>query len=132
MNKSDIYLKCLELIDAEDLLALRLRNRDFLKPFEPIREEIHYTLEGQLREIEAGIQSRLQDSGYTYGIFMKERDELIGGIALTGIARGPFQNAYLGYFIDEQRNGKDYATAAVQMCVKKAFNERDCIAFKLG
>lgn len=54
---------------------------------------------------------------------MKERDELIGRIALMGIARGPFQNAYLGYFIDEQHNGKGYATASVQMCVNKAFNE---------
>lgn len=67
------------------------------------------------------MNNRLQDSGYTYGIFTKERDELIGRIALTGIVRGPFQNAYLGYFIDEQHNGKGYATAAVQICVNKAF-----------
>jgi hypothetical protein len=32
---------------------------------------------------------------------------------LTGISRGAFQNAYMGYYIDQKHNGKGYATAAV-------------------
>jgi len=109
--------------DTGKLLELKLRNRNFYQPFEPIRDESHFTLEGQEREIATGIQGVVNDQAYIFGIFTKEMDELVGRIALTGISRGPFQNAYLGYYIDEKHNGKGYATSAVQICVKNAFNE---------
>lgn len=81
------------------------------------------TLEGQEKEIANGIQWVLNDQSYIYGICLKETDEVVGRIALTGIARGPFQNAYMGYYIDQIHNGKGYATVAVSLCLKKAFNE---------
>ncbi|MBB3072738.1 ribosomal-protein-alanine N-acetyltransferase [Paenibacillus baekrokdamisoli] len=109
--------------DASSLLDLKFRNRDFFQPFEPIRDESHFTLEGQEREIANGIQGALSDQSYIFGIFLKETDKVVGRIALTGIARGFFQNAYLGYYIDQEYNGKGYATAAVSLCLKIAFNE---------
>lgn len=109
--------------DASKLLELKLRNRDFFQPFEPIRDESHFTLEGQESEIRIATQGIANDQSYIFGIFIKELDELIGRIALTGISRGPFQNAHLGYFIDKKHNGKGYATAAVQMCVRNAFDK---------
>ena len=123
MGSNDIYLRLLEMKDAGDLHALKLRNREFYQPFEPIRDESHFTLEGQEQEIANGLQGVLNDQSYIFGIFLKESDEIIGRIALTGIARGPFQNAYMGYYIDQQHNGKGYATAAVSLCVSKAFDE---------
>jgi len=50
-------------------------------------------------------------------------EKLIGRIALTEIARGPAQSANLGYYIDQQYNGKGYATVAVLQCIKKAFHD---------
>ncbi|NOV02290.1 GNAT family N-acetyltransferase [Paenibacillus planticolens] len=123
MSSSNIYLRKLEMKDASDLLELKLRNRNFYQQFEPIRDESHFTLEGQEREIATGIQGEANDQSYIFGVFMKETNELLGRIALTGIARGAFQNAYLGYFIDEIHNGKGYATEAVSRCVNYAFNE---------
>ncbi|RUT40532.1 N-acetyltransferase [Paenibacillus anaericanus] len=123
MSNNHIYLRYLDMKDAGSLLDLKLRNRDFFQPFEPIRDDSHFTLEGQKSEIANGIQGVANDESYTFGIFLKETDELVGRIALTGIARGPFQNAYLGYFMDEKHNGKGYATGAVSLCVEYAFNE---------
>lgn len=123
MSSNDIYLRHLEIKDAASILDLKIRNREFYQPFEPIRDESHFTLQGQEIEISNGIQGAEKDQSYIYGIFLKDTDELIGRIALTGIARGPFQNAYMGYYIDEQHNGKGYATTAVSLCLNKAFNE---------
>ncbi|MCR8656307.1 GNAT family N-acetyltransferase [Paenibacillus endoradicis] len=123
MNEHNIYLKHLELNDSTVLLKLILRNREFFQPFEPIRDESHFTLEGKVNEITNSMLWAQTDQSYIFGIFLEETNELIGRIALTGIARGPFQNAYLGYYIDQKHNGKGYATAAVSLCVKYAFNE---------
>jgi len=123
MSSNNIYLRHLELKDARALLDLTLRNREFLLPFEPIRDESHYTLEGKKNEITNSINGVQTDQSYIFGIFVQETNELIGRIALTGITRGPFQNAYLGYYIDQKHNGKGYATVAVLLCVKYAFNE---------
>ncbi|MBH5316195.1 GNAT family N-acetyltransferase [Paenibacillus sp. GSMTC-2017] len=109
--------------DAAALLDIKLRNRDFFQPFEPIRDESHYTLEGQQKDLTNCMVSLQNDQAYTFGIHLSENDELIGRIALTGVARGPFQNANLGYFIDQKHNGNGYATTAVSLCVKKAFTE---------
>ncbi|NQX68344.1 GNAT family N-acetyltransferase [Paenibacillus alba] len=123
LSSSNIYLKLLEMKDAEAILDIKRRNRDFFQPFEPIRDETHFTLEGQENEIANGMQGAQNDQSYSFGIFLKENDELIGRIALTGIARGFFQNAFVGYYIDQTHNGKGYATAAVSLCVEIAFSE---------
>ncbi|RIX50148.1 N-acetyltransferase [Paenibacillus nanensis] len=123
MNDDSIYLRRLDLTDAPALLALRLRNRAFLQPFEPVREEAYFTLETQEKEIAAGIQGAESDQSYIFGIFLQEKDTLIGRIALTGLARGPFQNANMGYCLDQAQNGKGYMTRAVVQCVQYAFDE---------
>lgn len=123
MSNNNIYLKHFELMDARALLDLTLRNREFFQPFDPLRDESHFTLEGKEIEITNSIQGSKTDQSYIFGIFLEGTNELIGRIALTGVARGPFQNAYLGYYIDQKHNGKGYATAAVTLCVAYAFSK---------
>ncbi|WP_435171797.1 GNAT family N-acetyltransferase [Paenibacillus glycanilyticus] len=123
MNKSGIYLRMLEPEDARPMLDLKLRNRAFSQPFEPIRGDEHYTLEEQMKDIGNGISAAQQGTAYIYGVFLTETDELIGRIALTSVTRGVFQNAYMGYFIDQAHNGRGYATAAVEEMVGIAFHD---------
>ena len=54
---------------------------------------------------------------------MAAGNELVGRIQLSGISRGPFENAYLGYFVSERHNGRGYATEAVRQAVDAAFGE---------
>ncbi|MEK3884591.1 GNAT family protein [Paenibacillus sp. PL2-23] len=123
MKDYPIYIRPLEKNDAEALFGLKRRNRAFFQPFEPIRDESHYTLAGQEMEIESCLSGMSQDQSYTYAICLAGRQELIGRIALTGIARGPFQNAYMGYYIDHVYQGRGFATQAVTLCARQAFSE---------
>lgn len=121
MSFKTIYLRRLEMSDAAALLDLRLRNRAFFQPFEPSRKDSHFTLEAQEKDISSGLLSAQNDQSYIFGIFLHETNNLIGRIALTGVARGPYQNAYMGYYIDQAHHGKGYATLAVKQCVRHAF-----------
>ncbi|MCM3628564.1 GNAT family N-acetyltransferase [Paenibacillus glycanilyticus] len=132
MQSSRIELRTIGPGDARALLELRLRNRAFFQPFEPVRDEKHYTIEEQAKELANGEAAAEQGQAYIYGIFLPEFDELIGRIALTGVSKGAFQNAYLGYFIDEAHNGQGYATAAVSLIVRKAFDELNLHRIQAG
>jgi ribosomal-protein-alanine N-acetyltransferase len=115
-----ISLRPLEPADAAALLELRLRNRAFLEPWEPQRDESWYTLAGQQADIASGIEGARADRRFVLGIFAPA---LVGRIALNEIVRGVFGSAYLGYFVDEAVNGRGYATEAVRKAVRFAFGE---------
>lgn len=132
MMSSDIYIRPLDLADAPTMLELKVRNRSFFQPFEPIRSEGHYTLEEQENEIKNGVTSSEQDHSYVFGVCLAHSDELIGRVAITSVSRGVFQNAYLGYFIDQAQNGNGYATAAVRSVVHKAFGELNLHRIQAG
>ena len=52
-----------------------------------------------------------------------EDGELAGAVNLSGIVRGVFENAYLGYWVDGARGGRGVATEAVRLAVLHAFDE---------
>jgi len=95
-----------------------LRDRSFLDQWEPTRADRFYMLETHQRRLEA-LQG--DESFADFGIFLTAGDKLVGRIQLSGISRGPFENAYLGYFVSERHNGRGYATEAVRQVVDAAF-----------
>lgn len=118
-----IYIRTLVASDAEALLSFHTRNRDFFKPFTPIKKEDFYTLDTQLKMIEDGIRQRENDTRYSFGIFLIETEELIGNVTLSEILRGSLQSCLIGYSMDEMHNGKGYMTEAVSLAVDFGFNE---------
>jgi len=127
-----LELKSFTPEEAEELLALRLENQQFLKALEPIRSDGYLTLAGQRTEIMQSEQGRIRDQAYVYAIRLRENGKLLGRAALTGIARGPFQNANLGYFLDEAHNGKGYMTEAVCGVLELAFAKHNLHRVQAG
>ena len=66
-----------------------------------------------------GLEAWRSDRGYQFGIEVDH--ELIGGVAINNVVRGPFQNGYLGWYLDEAVAGRGYATEAVQLAIHFAF-----------
>ena len=118
-----ITLRPLRLSDAPELLEVRQRNEAFLAPWEPLRTPDYFTLESQRREIAAGESDMRAGAGYPYAVIEVPTGAIVGRIALSGIVRGVFHNAYLGYFVDGACNGRGYATAAVGEVLSRAFGE---------
>jgi ribosomal-protein-alanine N-acetyltransferase len=120
-----IQIRPLVREDAESLLELRVRNRSFFTPFEPLQPESHFTLEGQRQLIEGVITNWEQGTGYGFGIFLRKTGELIGRVNLSNVVRGAWQNCTIGYFLDQAFNGRGYMTEAVRLAVEFAFTEAD-------
>jgi len=114
-----IGLRPLGLGDAAALLEIRTRSRAFLEPWEPAREERFYTLAAQRESVAAALRER--DAGRLLPFAIVEDGEVAGAVNLSGIVRGVFENAYLGYWVDEARGGRGVATEAVRLAVGHAF-----------
>lgn len=123
LKGSRIFLRFLEDKDAEALLDLQLRNKEFFQKSSPFRKDDYYTLEAKCKFIENSIGSRKNDEGYSLGIFMNDIEELIGLINLNGVLRGPLQSCLIGYSIDKLHNNKGYMTEAVKLAVQFAFDK---------
>ncbi len=56
-----------------------------------------------------------------YLVSHAEPTRVIGKLELSGVARGPFQNAYLGYALDQHCQGQGYMIEAARAVVAAAF-----------
>jgi ribosomal-protein-alanine N-acetyltransferase len=96
-------IRPLALDDAEALAALHARNRDFLRPFEPERDERFFTAAEQ--------RERIARSPHQHAIL--EGDEIAGVIALENVVRGASHSATVSYWVDRDHNGRGLASRAV-------------------
>ncbi|MEW9549661.1 GNAT family N-acetyltransferase [Nonomuraea sp. NPDC050783] len=107
----NVVLRRLTEGDAEALLRARVRNRDHLRRWEPRRPEEYYTLTGQSHRLKDLL--RQMADGRTMPWALADGEEIVGGMTLNNIVRGPWLNADLGYWIDAGYTGRGLATEAV-------------------
>jgi ribosomal-protein-alanine N-acetyltransferase len=100
--------------DAGELWELLVENREFLAPFEPVRNGRFFTIDGQRERIET-------DRSQAFGILAGDR--IAGTATMSNIAYGPFRSANLGYWVAERLNGRGLATRAVGEVIEIAFGE---------
>ena len=108
--------------DCEDLAELQVRNRDFLSPWDPIRSDDYFTVEGQRADIEAALARHGRGEAMPW-VILDEDGTVAGRLTLSGITRGPFQSCNMGYWLSEDQTGKGLATEAVRAAIHSAYTE---------
>jgi [ribosomal protein S5]-alanine N-acetyltransferase len=120
-----IVLRPLTPADWEAWREVRIRAREWLTKWEP-RPASGYPDPVEDRRAflaRCGARDRERElgSGFGFGIFVGS--QFAGEINLNSIQRGPFQNAYVGYWIDEAQAGNGYVPEAVVLVLRFAFEE---------
>ncbi|MEO5958678.1 MAG: GNAT family protein [Opitutaceae bacterium] len=111
------------LDDAPALAELLRSNREFLAPWEPVRDDVYATPAGQRTDIDNALEQYA--AGYAVPHVIVDADRVVGRITLTGIVRGPFQSCHIGYWLSAADNGRGIATAAVAEMKQLAFDVLD-------
>ena len=120
-----VLLRPLVLGDFGAWREVRQRNRNWLLKWEPkpppgqpddteSKPAFNARCGAREREWQLG-------TGYGFGIFVE--DAFAGEINLSGVQRGPFQNTYVGYWIDEARAGKGYVPESLVTVARFAFED---------
>ncbi|WP_044639870.1 GNAT family N-acetyltransferase [Risungbinella massiliensis] len=117
-----VYIRKLTKQDATSSHQLLLRNREMLRPFQPIRSESSNTLDAHYTMIQNLERNWQADRAYGFGIFLKDSEQLIGRVNLDNVSRGAWQNCTIGYHLDQEYHGRGYMTEAVRLAVNYAFH----------
>jgi [ribosomal protein S5]-alanine N-acetyltransferase len=108
--------------DAPALAEQLHASRDFLAPWEPVREEEYFTADGQRAVIQNDLEQHDQGAKLPH-VILGDGAEVVGRITLNGIVRSCFQSCSMGYWVGASHNGRGFATAAVRELVRVAFEE---------
>lgn len=121
----------ISLDDAPALTEYVRANREFFAPWEPVREESFFTLEGQRSVVRNALKGREQGTTLAH-VILDETANVVGRITLNEIVRGPLQSCSLGYSVSASENGRGLATAAVRDMVRVAFEELNLHRIQAG
>jgi len=108
--------------DATALATLLRANREFLAPWEPLRDDGYFTETGQRADIEQALE-RHQSGNALPCVILGEDGAVVGRITLNGIVRGAFQSCSVGYWVSAAAGGRGLATAALRDIKTTAFGE---------
>jgi ribosomal-protein-alanine N-acetyltransferase len=117
-----VKLRTLTEQDYDSWFEVRSRCRQWLVPWEPRpkgspmpAEDRHsFATRCAIRERE-----RQLGTGYGFGVFAD--GYFAGEVTLSSIQRGPFQSAFIGYWVDQARAGQGLVPEAVVVTLQFAF-----------
>ncbi|WP_129308094.1 GNAT family protein [Streptomyces sp. L2] len=111
-----VVLRLLAEGDAGALASAYTENRKHLEPWEPVRTESFFTEQGQAERV-AGLLGQLAEGALVPWVMEAAGGRIVGTITLSGITRGPFCSAYLGYWVGADQQNRGLASSAVrQVC----------------
>jgi [ribosomal protein S5]-alanine N-acetyltransferase len=113
--------RLIAMADAPVLASLLQDNREFLAPWEPIRGEDYFSAGGQRAAIEDALARHA--AGTALPCVITSDGQVAGRITLSGIVRGPFLSASVGYWVAQAQGGRGLATAALREIIGVAFGE---------
>jgi len=119
-----IVLRRATIDDVDAYLEYMERNRVFMAPFEPVRQDDMFTKEW--------VAARLAPDHLRCLYVATRNDRIIAQAMLGNFLRGAFQNATLGYSVDERENGRGIATALIGRIVTEAFEDHGLHRIEAG
>ncbi|MFV0488961.1 MAG: ribosomal protein S5-alanine N-acetyltransferase [Vibrio fluvialis] len=121
----EIILRTAEFDDAARISNYFTINRDYLKPWEPKREEAFFSELGWQQRLIKLSELHKMALGFYLLIMDADSDEMLGTISFSNISRFPFYACNVGYSLAEQAQGKQIMTRALKMACDYMFNEQN-------
>ena len=120
-----VVLRPLVTTDFRAWSEVRLRNEQWLTPWEPLRAA---HLSDPARERDAfssrcAARDRERQMGVAYGFGLFVDDLLVGEVNLNNVVRGALQSGTIGYWIDRGHAGRRYVAEAAVVLFRFAFDE---------
>ncbi|MFP3906218.1 MAG: GNAT family N-acetyltransferase [Acidimicrobiales bacterium] len=120
-----ILLRPLTLGDFEQWREVRRHNHEWLTKWEPQRVPGHPDPieDRDAFAVRCSARQRERQLGTAYGFAIFVDGAFAGEINVSSVQRGPFQSAYVGYWIDERHAGHGYMPEAVVAIMRYAFED---------
>ncbi|CAN7544813.1 GNAT family N-acetyltransferase [Paenibacillus sp. LjRoot153] len=120
-NTNRMSLVQLDASSCEMVVDYFRRNREFLEPWEMVRDESFFTADFHAALLEK--EMKLFEDGQLFKVWMLYDERIIGSIALSNIVRGAFQSCHLGYRMDGELLNRGLMTEGIEAVIAYAFEE---------
>ena len=139
LARHEITTERLRLVAGDTSLApavceFQRRNRQHFARWDPPTPDNFYAVETQVTRITNGLAAFQNDTAYRWWLIDATRCggarlpfsdvEVIGSVHFSQISRGVFQNAMLGYALDEAHVGQGLMTEAIAAGLEEMFSPR--------
>lgn len=116
-----VYLRPGRQNDWRAWATLRAESRDFLVPWEPSWSGDSLSRAAFRRRLRSHEAEWHRGTGYSFLLFRRDDDALLGGVTLSNVRRGVAQTASLGYWVGERYARQGYMTEALSAVLDFAF-----------
>lgn len=117
--------------NAAELLAFETQNKAYFEALVGPRAPGYFEPEQFYQQIDEIALEFQQGLRFMY-VIRNEIQELVGRVNLFSVVWGPFQKAEIGYRVGCEHQGKGYATGAVALALKEAFEVRGLHRIEAG
>jgi ribosomal-protein-alanine N-acetyltransferase len=116
-----VILRPPERRDWQEWSDLRGESRRFLMPWEPSWSADSLTRTAFRRRLHRYVSDWRTDQGYSFFLFRRQDDAMVGGIGLSNVRRGVAETSSLGYWIGERYARHGYMSAGLGLVLTFAF-----------
>ncbi|MGI3096822.1 ribosomal protein S5-alanine N-acetyltransferase [Vibrio diabolicus] len=118
----DLLLRTAEIGDADMIAEYFQANREYLKPFEPKREEAFFSVNGWLQKLIKLNELHRMGLGYYCLLVRASSGEMLGTISFSNLSRFPFYSCNVGYSLAEKAQGHGYMRRGLTMACDYMFS----------
>ena len=111
--------------DVQITVEFYKSNREHLQKWEPTRDDEFYTEEYWENRLKQAEESVRADRAYSFYLFLKHTNRLVGIISLENIERMAFQNGRLGYKVDAHFEAQGLMREGMAAVIGYAFDMLD-------
>ncbi len=124
LESSNIILRAPRSSDWAKWVETRAASRKFLTPWEPKWSQDALSRSTFKYRIKRYAEEARDETGFSFFLFHRETDELVGGVTVSNIRRGVAQIATLGYWSAEKHSRQGYMYEAILVLLPWLFNEQ--------
>ncbi len=117
-----IYLRPARQSDWKAWAELREQSRSFLAPWEPSWSRDALSRAAFRRRLRSYEVEWHRGTTYSFLLFLRDDDGLVGGVTLSNVRRGVAQSASLGYWVGEPYARQGYMSEALRAVLDFAFD----------
>jgi len=118
-----VFLRAPEFRDWREWSELRKFNMEYLKPWEPAWSPYELERGYFVKRVKFFDKLSNRDKGYSFLIFLNDKNKLIGEININNIQRGVVQSCSIGYWISENKMGLGYMRESISILKDFIFND---------
>jgi len=116
-----VILRQPQMSDYSEWAALREKSREFLGPWEPVWPADDLTRAAFRRRLKRYTEDQRSDQAYSFFIFRKADNVLVGGITLSNVRRGVAQAGSIGYWMGQPYARQGLMTMALRAMILFGF-----------